>query len=67
MMSKLNNNIGVLNSQELNQVTGGWYNREHPHPEPPFRNPGMQLQYEMQGQFNAVNSALKGFTMPSIL
>jgi len=62
-MTKLNDEICELNSDQLDQVSGGWY-RERPQPH--FRNPEMQLEYEMQGQFNAMNSALKGFTMPSI-
>ena len=66
-MTKQKNDARELSLQQLDQLSGGWV---RPHRQPPelhFRNPEMQIAHEMQGQFNAANSALRGFSMPSIL
>jgi hypothetical protein len=61
-MTKFSNEIRELNVDELDAVSGGWF-RERPQSH--FRNPEMQLEFEMQQQFTAMNTAISGFKMPS--
>ena len=61
-MTKFDNEIGELNVDELDGVSGGgWRQRPQPH----FRNPEMQLEFDLQQQFTAMNTAISTFKMPS--